>query len=272
MRSGPQPSSSSVQAQASHKPKIGPVEGLPVVSYLPPIVATLLATVLVIAVTVMLTFFAFSRAAVQFGQTTAPGGGDSALLNGGICGLLGFAGAAITIYFIFALIKGMRDLHSPVYYARGTVLDKRVLGGRRTGTWMGVGVRYVGPDLAIAGEITDDQRAASPDRSKMLQPRFSDSSPSYLRPGQGTSSPAPKTKRNTYLPSDRLSTSRTMLSREERDPSIPRIVFRVDLASFDALEPDEEVLIAHSRYLQHIYYVAHLRGGEWESYRNKQLI
>jgi hypothetical protein len=30
--------------------------------------------------------------------------------------------------------------------------------------------------------------------------------------------------------------------------------------------------VAHSRFLEHIYYVAHLRGGEWESYRNHQLI
>lgn len=270
MRSGLSPSSSSARTPARH-PKDGPVEGLPAFSYLPPIIATLLATLLVIAVTAVLSFFAFSLAVVQFGQTNAPGGADSAILNGGVCGLLALGGAAITFYFIMALIKGLRDLRSPVFYARGTVVDKRVLGGRRAGTWMGVGVRYLGPDLATASEVTDDQRSASPDRSKMLQPRFSGSS-SYLRPGQGSAAPSPRTKRSAYIPSDRLSTSQSLLSREPRDPAIPRVVFRVDPASFDALEPDEEILIAHSRYLQHIYYVAHLRGGEWESYRNKQLI
>ena len=31
-------------------------------------------------------------------------------------------------------------------------------------------------------------------------------------------------------------------------------------------------MVAHSRYLEHIYYVAHLRDGQWESFRNRALI
>ena len=235
---------------------------MPNVSYYPPIIATLLATLLIILVTGMLTLFALAKASSQLNSTNAPNAGDN-ILSAGFCGILGIVGVLATLYFIVALVKGLRDLAAPVHYARGTVLDKRILGGRKTGNWMGVGVRYSGPDLETASTITDEQRAASPDRSTIVQPRFSEGAQGSL---------TPRVKRGaSYLPANRLA-DRTASSTATSDPSAPRVIYRVDPASFEALSPDEEVLIAHSRFLQHIYYVAHLRGGEWESYRNKQLI
>lgn len=235
--------------------------GLPTIRYYLPISATILATLLVIFVVGILTFAALAKIFAQFNPAIQSNPEDTTPIVG-FCGVLSLIGLVALVYFILALVKGLRDLRSPVYYARGVMLDKRILGGRKAGTWMGIGVRYAGPDLETAQVITDDQRAASPDRSTMLQPRGESSTPTY----------APRTKRSgSYLPTERIS-ARAATSQTPRDPSIPRIVFRVDPASFEALGPDEEVLIAYSRHLQHIFYVAHLRGGEWESWVNRQLI
>ena len=38
------------------------------------------------------------------------------------------------------------------------------------------------------------------------------------------------------------------------------------------LSPGEHVLVAHSPHLQHIYFVARLRDGQWHVTRNKALI
>jgi hypothetical protein len=255
------PSSSSARAQAARNLRDAPVEGLPTIRYYRPIVATILATLLIIIVVGILTLAALAKTLSQFNPANSINPDDGTPIVG-FCGILTLIGLASLVYFILALVKGLRDLRTPVYYARGVMLDKRVLGGRKMGTWMGVAVRYAGPDLETARVITDDQRAASPDRTKIFQPRGETTVPTY----------APRTKRSgSYLPTDRIS-SRNATSQAPRDPSVPRIVFRVDAASFEALDPDEEVLIAYSRHLEHIFYVAHLRGGEWESWVNKQLI
>ncbi len=241
--------------------KDAPVAGLPVVSYYPPIIATVLATLVIMLTMGLLTLFAINKTIIEMNQA-ATQNHDGSIANAGLCGVLSILGAVSTIYFIFALVKGLRDLASPVYYARGVVLDKRILGGRKMGTWMGVGVRYAGPELQRAQEITDEQSAASPDRSKMLQPRFS----------QAQATPTRTKRSSAYMPSDRIAASSLATTSRPTDPAAPRVIFRVDPASFEALSPDEEVLIAHSRHLQHIFYVAHLRGGQWEAWKNKQLI
>ncbi len=256
------PSTSSTRADAARSQKDAPFEGLPVIRYHVPILVTIFATLMIIFVLGTLTLFAFAKVASQLSLANASNSSDITV-SVGFCGLLGILGTVSTLYFITALFKGLRDLFAPVHYARGVMLDKRILGGRKTGNWMGVGVRYAGPDFETASEITDDQRAASPDRSKIVQPRFSQGSPGAV---------TTRAKRtSSYLPTNRIA-DRAVTSDAPADPSVPRVVYRVDPASFEALDPGEEILIAHSRYLQHIYYVAHLRGGEWESYRNKQLI
>jgi hypothetical protein len=261
MSTGLPSSSSSARAQAARDLRDAPVPGLPTIRYHRPIIATILATLLIIIVLGILTLASLAKTLSQFDPANNINPDDATPVVG-FCGVLSLIGIVALVYFILALVKGLRDLSSPVYYARGVMLDKRVLGGRKTGTWMGIAVRYAGPDLETAQVITDDQRAASPDRSKMFQPRGETTVATYT----------PRTKRaGSYLPTDRIS-SRNATSQAPRDTSIPRIVFRVDAASFEALDPDEEVLIAYSRHLQHIFYVAHLRGGEWESWVNKQLI
>lgn len=259
MRTSSSPTSSRRTA-ARGRVKEAPVAGLPTVSYYPPIVATLLTTLVVVLIMGLLTLFALNKVLVELNKASTLNQADS-IVNAGFCGVLTLIGGIATIYFITALIKGIRDLGSPIHYARGTMLDKRILGGRKTGNWMGVGVRYAGPDLQTAQTITDEQYSASPDRSKMLQPRF----------GEAPTTPARTKRPNAYLPTDRIA-AQASTSDKPPDPSAPRVIYRVDPSSFETIEPDEEVLIAHSRHLQHIFYVAHLRGGDWESWRNKQLI
>ncbi len=251
-------SSSSRGVRTDQNSKDDPVTGLPRVNYYLPIVVTVLATLLIIVVIGLLTLISVGNTLNNLNRST-----ENSTAIASCCGVLSVIGAASTVYLMFALVKGVRDLTTPLYYARGTMLDKRILGGRKTGTWMGVGVRYLGHDLQTAQQITDDQRAAFPDRSKILQTRSS----------QDPVAAPPRTKRpGSYLPAERIAASRAVSSKAPRDAAIPRVVFRVDQASFQALEPDEEVLIAHSRYLQHIFFVAHIKGGEWETYRNRLLI
>ena len=137
--------------------------------------------------------------------------------------------------------------------------DKRVIGGRFVGNWIGVSPTYVGPSLEAASVVTEDQAAASADRARILQTR---------------NAPVPaarERKRGSYLSPERFSS--TLVT----DPSAteekgPRRVFRVETDSYEGMAPGEEVLVAHTRFLEHIFYVAHLRDGEWESYKSRALI
>lgn len=233
------------------QPKPIAIMGLPRFNYHVPVVATLLAAIFIAFVLGLLTLVSLratmSRLRVAEGQSV-----DA--VSVGICGLVTLLFLLGTLFFITAVYKGVKDLLAPPYYARGTVSEKRSAGGRKAGNWLTMSPRYLGSDLSVASQVTDDQRAASPDRSQVFQPRFS--------PGG-----AEGTKGGGYLPATRISSAIPGL-----DDSRPSIVFRIDPASYAILETGEEVLIAHSRYLQHVFYVAHLKGGEWESYRNKQLI
>jgi hypothetical protein len=71
-------------------------------------------------------------------------------------------------------------------------------------------------------------------------------------------------KSSGYLSADRISA--------DSETATSRRIFRVDPAAHAALQAGDEVLVAHSRFLEHIFYVARLNEGEWESYRNKALI
>jgi hypothetical protein len=235
-----------------------PVKGLPRMNYYLPVIVTFLASVFSFLLVALLMMFAIFNVMTQVGRM---GAGDQGVswLTTAFCGVVALICAIGTIYFFIAVIKGFRDIFTPIYYTRGTVADKRVLGGRRSGTWLGVIPRYTGPDLAEASLITEEQRFAYPDRSQVFEPRYNPKKPEPTpapRPGSG------------YLPVDRISASRNI------DPAdLPlRVIFRVDPISHTVLEPDEEVLLAHTRYLQHIFYVAHIKAGDWESYPNKALI
>jgi hypothetical protein len=234
------------------------VEGLPRVNYFTPVVVTLTATLFIFLIVLILTLIAIGNSLTQWDKA---GSGQEGSAAAGIliCGSLSVLGAIGSVYFLLAVIKGVRDLMTPVQYTRGELADKRVIGGRVVGNWIGLSPDYVGPDIERASAVTEEQVVASTDRAKIVQTRNAPPP----RP--------PERKRGSYLTPDRISSTIVTESRSTGAQG-PRAVFRVDNAPYEAMSPGEEVLIAHSRYLEHIYYVAHLRDGKWESFRNKALI
>jgi len=240
------------------------VDGLPAISYRLPLVVTTLSALVIFLATGFLALISISII-VQFVTRSSSAAGSDPVFIGCICAPLGATFLGATVYFLGAIIKGVRDLFRPVHYTRGTVADRPPVSGRRSGTWLHVNARYAGPDLATASHVTEEQRAASPDRSQIVQTRFApDPVLSGKRGARG--------KQGSYLPADRLTADLKALEAPEPvSPSLP-ILFRVDAAAYAAMKPDAEVLIAHSPFLKHIYYVSRLKEGEWESFPNKALI
>ncbi|MEO6458762.1 MAG: hypothetical protein ABIO92_10915 [Chloroflexia bacterium] len=237
------------------------VSGLPSISYRLPLVVTTLSALVIFLLTGFLGVLTISII-FQFVTRSNSMVGNDPVFIGCICAPLGATFLGATVYFLGAIIKGMRDLFKPVHYTRGTVSDRTPTAGRRSGTWLYVNARYAGPDLATASHVTEDQRAASPDRSQIVQPRFAPVS-SGKRGARG--------RQGVYLPADRLNEDLKALEPPEAG-SLPPILFRVDTVAHSAMKPDDEVLIAHSPFLEHVYYVSRLKEGEWESFPNKVLI
>ncbi|MEO8285860.1 MAG: hypothetical protein ABI670_05455 [Chloroflexota bacterium] len=234
------------------------IKGLPRISYYPPVVVTLLATLFVFFVVLALTVISYGNSISQWSKAGSgqDGGAAGTIL---FCGSVAIGGTIGSVYFLLAVIKGVRDFFTPVQFTRGTVADKRVIGGRVVGNWIGVTPEYMGTDLAAASAVTDEQAVASTDRAQIVQTR---SGPAPRPPAQ---------RRGGYLTPERISSTIVTESRSTGADG-PRAVFRVESDSYEVLSPGEEVLVAHTRYLEHIFYVAHLRNGEWESFRNRTLI
>lgn len=234
--------------------------GLPVVNYRLPLVTSLATTALLFLVLAFLTLVSVANVFRAFSPTDDTG---SATLGGFFCGVTSILGVGLCLYTLWAMMKGVRDLMTPLHYTRGSIADKRSIAGRIAGEWIGVTPSYVGPDMAIASEVTDEQAAASADRSRIVQTR---------------GAPTPRVQpqgRGGYLAPGRISMQATPLVTDadlsDKKPS-NRAVFRVDAGAYSQLKAEEEVLVAHSRFLEHIFYVAHLRDGEWESFKNNALI
>lgn len=230
--------------------KLAPLQGLPRINYYLPIGVTVLSVTFIFLVLAFVSLITASAVITRLGNATS-GQSRESVLTIGLCGIPTLLCVLSTLYFFTALYKGFRDLVTPPYYTRGIVAQKQTSNERRAGNWLRVTPRYSGLDLSFASEVTDDERDASPDRSKVLQPRFSSGA----------------TTTGKYLPSTRITSTTS-----DVNSSQVTMVFRVDSILPTALEAGEVVMVAHSRFLQHVFYVAHLNGGEWESYRNKQLI
>lgn len=269
--------STSIPAGAQPQP-----EGLPRFSYLPPVIATLLAAAFIFLCMLALAFFGVLNTITGFGKVIN-GEENASLFSSGLCGVLSLVAIVGTIYFFWATIKGVRDLVTPPYYTRGTVMARRAQEreavGRRANSWVLLQPEYMGPDVARASAINDEQRAASVDRSTILNPRFPPPpNPRATRAEVEAARRdlvASRSARPGYLNPARISSS-SQPSTTDLEPDDaargPHVVFRVDFASKAKFMPDEEVLVAHSRFLEHVYYVARLKNGEWEAYRNRSLI
>jgi hypothetical protein len=252
-----------------------PVTGLPNVRYRPPVVATLLASILLLAFAALLGILGVFNTITQLGLASNNQGGSS-FLGAGVCGLLSLVAIAGVVYFVIVVRMGIQDLGDKLVYTRGLVAKPRSQSGRRGKDWLLVTPRYAGTDLYTASRVSDEQKAVSVDRSQIFQPRFAPGA--TTKAGSQEAGMPADTAPKSYLTPDRISTS---LDSEpfklepdpgEEEPGAPRVIFRIDFASNAKLTPGEEVLVAHSRRLQHIYYVARLRNGEWEAYKNTKLI
>ena len=242
----------------SRVPKANAVAGLPRVNYFGPLAVTLAATALIFALMLFLTLVGVGNTISGWNRAATTDDGN-ALTGVLFCGVFAIFGAMLSVYFLVALIKGIRDLTTPLQYTRGNLADKRVISSRLAGDWIGITASYVGPDLDTASAVDDDAFAASVDRTQIVQTR-NDAPPERSR-----------RRRTGYLTADRFP-GPVIEDEQTTGAPGPRAVFRVDQATYEALQPGEEVLVAHSRYLEHIYYVARLRSGEWETYRNRALI
>jgi hypothetical protein len=241
----------------SRVPKATAVEGLPRVNYYGPLAVTLGATALITFLMVFLTLIAVGNTISGWNRAATNDDGN-ALTGVLLCGIFSIFGAIVSIYFIFALVKGIRDVMTPLHFTRGTLSDKRVISSRVAGDWIGIKASYAGPDLKSASAVSDEALAASVDRTQIVQTR------------NGPPPNEPK-RRTGYLTPGPLAVP--VIEEEQTTGATgPRAVFRVDPGTYEVLQPGEEVLVAHSRYLEHIYYVARLRNGRWETYRNRALI
>lgn len=240
---------------AARHPSAGAGErGLPDINYHLPIVATLLASLFLFLLLGFFSLIAIFNVITELGREASQQSEGSVVMIG-LCGVVGLLCLAGTAYVFTAVVKGVRDLLTPVYYTRATVSDKRSIGGRKVGNWLAVQAHYAGPDLAAASSVGG--RHPSKERS---EPGSSGSAKSVASPDNSAGG---------YLPKERIAATG---STPIENSSLQRVVFRIDPVSHAGLEAGEEVLLAHSRYLQHIFYVARLKGGEWESFRNKTLI
>jgi hypothetical protein len=262
------PTQAATQAQQAGNVSPGTLRGLPRINYYPPVVVTLMASILIFLVLAVLTTSSILRLLTRLQYMAS--GQQVSVVDVGLCGLVSIVLVCGTLYFAGVVIKGFRDLRSPVYYTRGTVVGKPGMAGRRVSNWLVVSPRYAGPDLSIASEITDEQRAASPDRSLIFQPRFG---PDPVSSASTRRTTGGYVGYGAYLPPDRIpSLTRSGQGQGQGQEAQATLLFHVSNMPPGMLADGEEVLLAHSRYLQHIFYVAHLRGGEWESFRNKALI
>src|SRR5688500_14687774 len=89
------------------------VQGLPRINYYLPVIVTLLAAVVVLAVLALLSVLALLNAFTQFERADEGIAGGSAVA-GGMCGVLALLGFAGTAFFLTAVVRGVRDLWSPV--------------------------------------------------------------------------------------------------------------------------------------------------------------
>lgn len=266
--------------------QVGVAPRLPKVNYFLPVIVTLLAAVVVFLAVALITLAMLFNALAQWSRAGAVGS-EGAGATAVLCGLFFFAGLVGTGYFFLAVLKGVRDLRSPLYYTRGSLANKRSNSGRMVGNWLGVAARYSGSDLVAASQVNDEQRAASVDRSQIVQTRFGPPMPrrqaSYL-PEDRISSPSRQAgslsqatrrlSRDNQVQDIVSSFAQSLVpeSAEDAQENVRLMVFRIDAQPHANLETGDEVLVAHSRFLQHIFYVARLKNGEWEAFPNKTLI
>jgi hypothetical protein len=246
----------------------------PPINYRLPLLATIASTLLVIALFAILAFFTAAWSLRQF--TTPEGEGVGSLLISGLCGLATLALVAGLIYFSLALIKGVRDLTTPLVRLPGYIERKYTGMGRTGGFWIVVqpGER---PEVTATSRLaaalgSAPSPPAVPPVARARQAPAPRPAPAPVGDGFGaaleevarhtrstTPAPAPAAPEPIHKPQSNI-----------QNPTAR--IFRVDKPVYNALRDGESVTVAYSRFLEHVYYVEHLEAGEPVALRNTSLI
>src|SRR6476619_6979499 len=86
-------------------------DGLPEINHLPPLIITTLAAALLFLMLLTLAFFGTLNTITTLNRMNDPSSGASGF-GASTCGVLSFVAFAGTIYFLVAVIKGVRDMLS----------------------------------------------------------------------------------------------------------------------------------------------------------------
>ncbi len=248
----------------------------PRINYVAPLVAAILSSSFLLLLTMLLLYLSVSNA-----LNTSEGG----LLL--ICGLGAILFLVAGCFFAVATFKGVRDLFTPLQTIAGTVvgLNNRGQDVPQMMPTMPSFRRNAAPD-ALSGD--KGSRRQSPPFWLVIDPdlgsRLEAATPPPAPPA--SQSVAPSTRRVFGI--SEPATEQPDPARKEPDPpasddlrlvlanraahSRQLIRFRVDRPAYEAVHTGNRVVIAHSRYLEHVYYVQRLDEFGSQTILNKSLL
>jgi hypothetical protein len=245
----------------------------PRVNYLLPILATLGSTLIVIVLFAVLAFAAGSFSLRQLTEPTDDAMGSG--LTGGLCGLLALILLGSILFFLEAILKGLRDLTQPMQRLAGWVDEKYIGRGGMGGHWVIVRLDGPPPTAPTAASVLGTAAAPAPTAppAPVAPParrggRAVEAAPTTTPGfGAGLADVQQKTRRSAPAPA----AAPVPEPPPRRDRANTRL-FRLDKPVYTALRPGEPVTIGYSRFLEHVYYVEHQEGDTPVVLYNKALI
>ena len=220
------------------------------VNYAAPLWATISASLLLVLVVGFLAILSFTG---LINLIVNEHDGFTALF----CGLLNlilFAGLA---FFVVAITKGVRDLSTPLQLTNGLIVDHSYRQQRGGGAyWLVVDTDAQSEPAPVMRYIPMSQsKALKNDNTRLV---FG-ANPSADDPDIPAPAPAEDDPKQIFARNERLTL-----------PTILR--FRVDKPVYESLRLNDRVTIAHSRFLQHVYYVQQWEGNQGVVLKNKSLL
>jgi hypothetical protein len=171
------------------------------------------------------------------------------------CGLLNLVLLTGIGFFTVALTKGVRDLITPMQLVNGLIVDHSYRQQR------GGGAYWLVVDTEAEPEPAPVMRYIPMSQSKALK-----NDDTRLVFG---ANPSPG---DADLPNPTEDDPARLFARDER-LTLPTILrFRVDKPVYESLRLNDRVTIAHSRYLQHVYYVQQWEGNHGVVLKNRSLL
>ncbi|PZS03484.1 MAG: hypothetical protein DLM69_02925 [Candidatus Chloroheliales bacterium] len=171
------------------------------------------------------------------------------------CGLLNLLLLASVGFFAIALTKGVRDLTTPMQFTNGLIIDHSYRQQR------GGGAYWLVLDTEAEAEPAPVMRYIPMSQSKALK-----NDDTRLVFGANPSAG------DADLPAPAEDDPGRLFARNERLTSAIVLRFRVDKPVYESLRLNDRVTVAHSRYLQHVYYVQQWEGNHSVVLKNRSLL